>query len=332
MTTDAVIQLDHVSKRFPVRSPLLRRTVGSISAVDDVSLAVHRGEALGLVGESGSGKTTLGRLALRLTSVSDGRVLLDGTEITHLSRSQLRPYRRKIQVVFQDPYASFDPHATVLDSLRRTTQDACQRQPPAAPEAGRRSARPGRPAGGDALRYPHEFSGGQLQRIALARAIAVKPQVLVADEPVSSLDVSTQAQILELVRELQLELGMAVLFISHDLSVVRQLTTRVAVMYLGRLVEVGPTVEVTSDPKHPYTQALLSAVPIPDPDVQQQRKRIVLAGELPSPLHPPAGCRFHPRCPAAMDVCRHVDPTTITVGASSVSCHLYGDPPEETVT
>ena len=332
MTTDAVIQLDHVSKRFPVRSPLLRRTVGSIRAVDDVSLAVHRGEALGLVGESGSGKTTLGRLALRLTSVSDGRVLLDGTDITHLSRSQLRPYRRKIQVVFQDPYASFDPHATVLDSLGeplKTHASASRQQ--RRRQVGDLLVQVGLRAG-NALRYPHEFSGGQLQRIALARAIAVKPQVLVADEPVSSLDVSTQAQILELVRELQLELGMAVLFISHDLSVVRQITTRVAVMYLGRLVEVGPTVEVTSDPKHPYTQALLSAVPIPDPDVQRQRKRIVLAGELPSPLHPPAGCRFHPRCPAAMDVCRHVDPTTITVGASSVSCHLYGDPPEETVT
>jgi len=319
-----VLALHEVTKLFPVRSTVTRRTIGQVRAVDGVSLQVARGETVGLVGESGSGKSTIGRLALRLLDPTGGTISLAGTDVTTLSRRRMRPIRRHGQMVFQDPYSSLDPTARIAESIEEPLRVHDQ-----ASRAGRRERvvellSEVNLASDRAHRYPHEFSGGQLQRVALARALAVRPQFIVADEAVSSLDVSTQAQILQLMKRLQDEHGVAYLFISHDLSVVRNISDRIAVMYLGQLVEVGPAADVTTSPCHPYTQALLSAVPEPDPEVQRSRPRIVLAGDIPSAMHAPSGCRFHPRCPYAMDICREVDPAPVPrAGGGEVRCHLH---------
>ncbi len=316
--------LDRVSKTFPVRSPILRRVVGRVHAVDGATLTVGRGETVGLVGESGSGKSTLGRLALRLLQPDAGAIRFDGRDITRLGDGEVRPLRRSMQMVFQDPYSSLDPKATIADSvgeplrthlgLRGAARDArvgeLLERVHLSPEHARR--------------HPHQFSGGQLQRIALARALAVEPTFVVCDEPVSSLDVSTRAQVLDLMGELQRDLGLAYLFISHDLSVVRNVSHRVAVMYLGRVVETGSAARVVHDPQHPYTKALLSAVPIPDPVVQRQRERIILAGDMPDPTNPPSGCRFHTRCPIAMDVCTTEDPPWTTLSDGGAACWAVG--------
>jgi oligopeptide/dipeptide ABC transporter ATP-binding protein len=323
-TTELALDLSGVSKLFPVRTSLLRRVVGQIRAVDDVDLTVVAGETVGLVGESGSGKSTLGRLALRLIEPTDGRVVLAGTEISALPPGKLRAQRRSGQMIFQDPYASLDPRATVADNVGEPLQTHF-RLPRVEREA----------RVGDLLeqvslkrdhvhRFPHEFSGGQLQRIALARALAVRPRLIVADEPVSSLDVSTQAQILKLLGEVQDQFGVAYLFISHDLSVVRHISSRIAVMYLGQIVEIGDNDQVATNPAHPYTAALLSAVPIPAPRVQRSRKRIILRGDLPSGANIPGGCRFHTRCPYAMDICREIVPEPYTTPeGTTVRCHLH---------
>ncbi len=320
---DAVLQFENVSKLFPVRSPLMRRVTGRVRAVDGTSLEVRAGETVGLVGESGSGKSTLGRLGLRLLEPTAGRIVLAGRDITRLSPGQLRPLRRDIQMIFQDPYSSLDPHAPIAASIGEPLQV----------HLGIRGAERDRLVG-EALdkvrlsrsyleRYPHEFSGGQLQRIALARALAVHPKIIVADEPCSSLDVSIQAQVLGLLQDLQRDLGIAYLFISHDLSVVNHVSDRIAVMYLGRIVESGPTDEIINRPRHPYTQALLSAVPVPDPTVAR-RHRLALTGEPPSPARLPTGCRFQTRCPQVMDVCRTDDPPPVeSESGTTVFCHLY---------
>jgi oligopeptide/dipeptide ABC transporter ATP-binding protein len=313
----ALLELRGVEKDFPVRSPLLRRTTGHVRAVDCVDLTLERGETLGLVGESGSGKTTLGRIALGLLDPSGGQVLVDGTDVATLDRPGRRAVRRRLQFVFQDPYSSLDPYAPVGDSVA---------EPLRTHRVGDRPARRARvaelldlvglrPAVAD--RYPREFSGGQLQRIAIARALALDPELIVLDEPVSSLDVSTQADVVNLLAGLQDRLGVAYLFIGHDLAVVDHVSTRIAVMYLGRVVEQGPAAAFAR-PKHPYTQALLSAVPGRNP-----ADRTTLRGELPSPTTRVTGCRFHTRCPFAMDVCREVDPPLHTADDGSVSaCHL----------
>lgn len=319
-----VLSVEHLVKEFPLRSPVMRREIGSVHAVDDATLRVFPGETVGLVGESGSGKSTLGRLSLRLIEPTSGLIKVDGRDITLLPLRHLKWVRRKLQMIFQDPRSSFDPHATLADSIGE----------PLFTHLGMRRARRDQRAGelleqvglhrSMLSRYPHEFSGGQLQRLALARALALDPRLIVADEPLSSLDASTQAEILRLLESLQRDLGVAYLFISHDLSVIERISSRIAVMYLGRIVESGDTKAVATDPKHPYTQALWSAVPVADPVAQRRRHRILLAGDPPSPANLPSGCRFHTRCQYVMDVCRVVDPpATFTADGTTVYCHLH---------
>jgi oligopeptide transport system ATP-binding protein len=301
----AFLELCDVKTHFPVEQGILfRRHLGTIKAVDGISLTLARGEILGLVGESGCGKSTLGRTILHLIRPTSGAVVLAGKNLGSLGRSELRQARADFQMIFQDPYASLNPRMTVYDTLSEAIQ-AHTRVPSAE-----------MPARIDALmkrvglaprfirKYPHEFSGGQRQRIAIARALAVEPKLIVADEPVSALDVSIQAQIINLLAKLSREMRLTLIFISHDLSVVKHISDRIAVMYLGRIVELGPATQVFEKPIHPYTRALVSAVPVPNPDMARQRQRILLPGDPPSPMNPPAGCSFHPRCPFAIEKCR----------------------------
>ena len=319
--TPSVLEVKDLTKHFPVRSGLLGRTVGHVQAVDGVSFAIRKGETLGLVGESGSGKSTVGKAVMRLHDVTSGEVHLHGQDITNLSGQPLRTARQQMQMVFQDPYASLNPRLSVGSILTEplenyeTVARAERRQ-----YAGDLLERVGLRR--DALiRYPHEFSGGQRQRLGVARALALNPSLIVADEPVSALDVSVQAQVLNLLIRLQRELDLAYLFISHDLAVVEHISHRVAVMYLGTLVEVADKESLFANPTHPYTQALLSAVPKPDPTVR--RDRIILTGDIPSPIDPPSGCRFHTRCQFAEARCRAEVPKMRTVGGDhSVACHL----------
>ncbi len=301
---------------------MFTRASGSVKAVEDVSLTVAAGEAVGLVGESGCGKTTLGRAVLRLIETTGGTVRFDGEDITRLSAKELRARRRQFQMIFQDPFSSLNPRLTVGQSIGEALDIHRLTPDPAA-----RTVRIGellRSVGLEpehAERYPHEFSGGQRQRIGIARALAVEPRLIVCDEPVSALDVSVQAQVINLLQDLQRDRGLAYLFISHDLAVVEHLCQRVVVMYLGRVVELGETREVCRAPKHPYTQALLSAVPVVDPD--SKRQRIVLGGDVPSPINPPSGCPFHPRCPVAEARCRVELPALREVAPGRfVACHL----------
>jgi peptide/nickel transport system ATP-binding protein len=297
-TNGALVQLEDVKVYFPIKSGLvLDRHVGDIKAVDGVSFDIQRGETLGLVGESGCGKSTVGRAILRLYELTAGRILFDGKDLSNLGESELRPLRRRMQMVFQDPYASLNPRHSVGRMVGEPMRVHGL--------AGRRAAAGrvrellqivGLPADA-ASRYPHEFSGGQRQRIGLARSLALNPDFIVADEPVSALDVSIQAQIINLLENLQREFDLTYLFIAHDLAVVRHISDRIAVMYLGSIVEVSPAEELYDNPLHPYTISLLSAVPIPDPEVESQREAILLPGDLPSPANPPAACRFHTRCP-----------------------------------
>jgi oligopeptide/dipeptide ABC transporter ATP-binding protein len=316
-------------KHFPIQRGLLRRTVGHVQAVDGVDLRIHPGTTVGLVGESGSGKSTVGRLLLRLLEPTAGTVTFDGDDITHLPERKLRALRRGMQLVFQDPYSSFDPLATIADSLAEPMKSYLDLDAKGRSDRVAELLRTVRLNPEHRNRYPREFSGGQLQRIAVARALALSPKVLVLDEPVSSLDVSIQADIINLLADLQDELGLAYLFIAHDLAVVRHVSSRIAVMYLGRIVEEGPAAEVYGRAKHPYTEALLSAIPVPNPRRQRERERIVLEGDIPSAAAPPAGCRFHTRCPHVMDVCRTVDPPEfVTPDGTTVFCHLHTDGPE----
>ena len=319
-----LLELRDLRKEFRIEHGLLGRAKGALRAVDGVSVTVHPGETVGLVGESGSGKSTLARVALRLEQPTSGTIEFAGHDITKLRGAALRDVRREMQMVFQDPYSSLAPLSTVAGSIT---------EPLHAHRVGKRGDREDRVV--DLLqlvglspdlrnRYPLEFSGGQLQRVAIARALALEPRLIFLDEAVSSLDVSTKAQVINLLADLQARLGLAYLFISHDLSTVRHMSDRIAVMYLGRLVEIGEAAAVYEQPKHPYTEALLSAIPVPDPVVQRSRRRIVLTGDVPSPASPPPGCRFHTRCPYVMDVCRSVDPEPYrTADGTTVFCHLH---------
>ena len=303
---DVVIEARDLKKHFPVRGGVLNRARAFVRAVDGLSFAAHEGRTLGLVGESGCGKTTVGRTLLRLTDATDGRILYRGKDITHLKGSALRSLRSKIQIVFQDPMSSLNPRMTVRNILTEPLRFAAgKRRKEADDQVVDILERVGLKAN-HADRYPHEFSGGQRQRVGIARALATDPEFIVLDEPTSALDVSVQAQVLNLLRKLQDEMGLTYLFISHDLSVIRHMCDEVAVMYLGKIVEHAPVAELFSAPQHPYTQALLSAVPLPDPD--RKATRIILTGDVPSPVNPPRACRFHPRCPRAQANCATDEP------------------------
>jgi peptide/nickel transport system ATP-binding protein len=322
--SDALVELDDVKVWFPIKSGLvLDRHVGDVKAVDGVSLTIRRGETLGLVGESGCGKSTLGRAILRLYEPTAGSIVFDGQDISHMDDDKLRPLRRRMQMVFQDPFASLNPR----HSVGRIVGEPLRAHGLAARGDLSRRVRElleivGLPA--DAMgRYPHEFSGGQRQRIGVARALAVNPEFIVADEPVSALDVSIQAQILNLLESLQDDFKLTYLFIAHDLAVVRHISDRIVVMYLGKVVEVSPSDDLYTNPLHPYTISLLSAVPIPDPVVERQRRPILLSGDLPSPANPPSGCRFHTRCPYMQPTrCRDEPPPLRSLaGEHTVACH-----------
>jgi len=318
---DPLVEVRSLKKYFPIRKGLLQREVARVHAVDDVTFAVYEGETLGLVGESGCGKSTLGRTIVRLLEPTGGSVIFEGRDISSLGTRALRPLRRRMQMVFQDPYASLNPRkrvGSIIDtplkihgvpkSERRQRVQELLETVGLSPEHYNR--------------FPHEFSGGQRQRIGVARALALRPKLVVADEPVSALDVSIQSQMLNLLDDLQRELQLTYIFIAHDLGVVRHVSNRIAVMYLGKLVELSPAEELYQRPIMPYSEALLSAVPIPDPDLSHQRERIVLEGDVPSPINPPSGCRFHPRCRYMTDICREVEPPLTNYGNGHLAaCH-----------
>ena len=303
------LEIQNLKTHFPVeRGVIFRRQIGTVKAVDGVSLSLERGEILGLVGESGCGKSTLGRTILQLIPPTAGAVILAGKNLAQLDCRQLREARADFQMIFQDPYASLNPRMTVFDALAEAIQ---AHRKVAKTELSARVGELMKKVGlspRDLKKYPHEFSGGQRQRVAIARALAVEPKLIIADEPVSALDVSIQAQIINLLAKLSREMRLTLIFISHDLSVVKHISDRIAVMYLGKIIELGPALQVFEHPLHPYTQSLVSAVPIPDPDREQQRQRVVPPGDPPSPMNPPGGCCFHPRCAFAAAECSRVVP------------------------
>jgi oligopeptide transport system ATP-binding protein len=319
---DPVLELRDVRTHFTVRQGFLfARPAGTVKAVDGVTLSLARGEVLGLVGESGCGKSTLARTIMQLVPTTSGTVVLEGRNLTRGSEEEIREVRRDLQMVFQDPYASLNPRMTVYATLAEPLL-VHRRGSPA--EVRGRVAELMRIVGlapAYMQKYPHEFSGGQRQRIAIARALALEPKVVIADEPVSALDVSIQAQILNLLAELRRRMNLSLLFIAHDLSVVKHISDRIAVMYLGKIVELGPAAAVIEQPRHPYTRALVSAIPIPDPDRERARQRLAVAGDPPSPINPPAGCPFHPRCPHAREQCTVQVPPLLPAGpAHQAAC------------
>jgi oligopeptide transport system ATP-binding protein len=322
VAAEPLLSVRNMTKAFPIRGGFFKRQVGSVHAVDGVNFDIGPGETFGLVGESGCGKSTTGRCVLRLIEPSGGEIRFEGKDVLSLSGEKLRELRRDIQIIFQDPYASLNPRMTIgaiigeALTIHRLTKTRAQYEARIAhllETVGLQA--------GHMTRYPHEFSGGQRQRIGIARALAVEPKLIICDEPVSALDVSIQAQVINLLEDLQQKFGIAYLFVAHDLSVVEHISKRVAVMYLGRIVETAPARQLYASPKHPYTEALLSAVPIPDPSIK--RKRIRLKGEVPSPINPPSGCHFHTRCPLAQDICsREVPPLKESAPGQLVACHF----------
>ncbi len=322
MQDQVLVKVENLKKYYPVRGGVLRQITDWVQAVDDVSFEIYRGETLGLVGESGCGKTTVGRTILNLIEPTDGKVFIEGKNVFELNRRELKALRSEMQIIFQDPFASLDPRISIAESIAEgmkihrmgNGKERFEEVLSILKKVGMEEYH--------ARRFPHEFSGGQRQRIGIARALALKPKFIVCDEPVSALDVSIQSQVLNLLNDLQKEFNLAYLFIAHNLSVVEHISDRVAVMYLGKIVELATREELFRNPLHPYTQALMSAVPVPDPDLK--RERIILEGDVPSPLDPPSGCRFHPRCPFVMDHCKVEEPEFKPhPSGSQVACWLY---------
>jgi oligopeptide transport system ATP-binding protein len=320
---EVILRVENLKMYFPIQTGFFQRHTGDVKAVDDVSFFIYKGETLGLVGESGCGKTTTGRAILQLYKPTSGQVNFDGMDLVGLKGEGLRKMRRKMQMIFQDPYASLNPRMSVVDII---TEPLAVHRINSGKDKKERVAELMELVGLNAglmNRYPHEFSGGQRQRIGLARALALNPDLIICDEPISALDVSIQAQVVNVLEELQDRFGLTYLFIAHDLSMVRHISDRTAVMYLGKVVELADQEELFSHPLHPYTQALLSAVPIPDPASERKRRRIILEGDVPSPANPPSGCNFHPRCPLAQQVCQEVEPEWRESSPGHwVACHL----------
>jgi oligopeptide/dipeptide ABC transporter ATP-binding protein len=318
-----LIEINELVKYFPVRGGLMQRVVAWVQAVDNVSFNIRKGETVGLVGESGCGKTTVGRTMLRLIEPTGGSVTFNGVDVFSLKGNELKAMRRNMQIIFQDPYASLDPRMPIGESIAEGLKIHHIGTPRQRYDTVIEMLRKVGLEDYHARRYPHEFSGGQRQRIGIARALALRPEFIVADEPVSALDVSIQSQVLNILKDLQHEFGLTYLFIAHNLSVVEHISDRVAVMYLGKMVEMAGRDELFRNPLHPYTQALMSAIPVPDPTLR--RERIILEGDVPSPLNPPGGCRFHPRCPVAMVICGHEEPSFCQAGVEHlVACWRIG--------
>ncbi|WP_018923309.1 ABC transporter ATP-binding protein [Salsuginibacillus kocurii] len=324
---ETLVEVNDLKKHFPIKGGVLKRTVGHVKAVDGVTFSVYKGETLGIVGESGSGKSTLGRMIMRLLEPSEGSIEFDGEDITTLSQRQIRPMRKNLQMIFQDPYASLNPRMSVGEIIEEpmvvqdmfTKEERQERVIDLLKRVG---------LGAEArTKYPHEFSGGQRQRIGIARALSTRPQMIIGDEPVSALDVSVQSQVLNLMEDLQEEYNLTYIFIAHDLSVVKHISDRVGVMYLGKLAEIAPKDSLYDKPLHPYTQALISAVP--STNIEEVKERQVLEGDLPSPSNPPSGCPFHTRCPEAHERCKEKTPLLTDMGDGHyVACHLYTEPGE----
>lgn len=320
--TQPLVKVENLKMHFPIKGGILGKQVGEVKAVDGISFFIKKGETLGLVGESGCGKSTTGRMLLRLLEPTEGKIYFEGEDITKLSTNAMRKKRREMQMVFQDPFASLNPRHTVEKILEEPLIVHGVKNKAERKKRVRELLEVVGLSSWHAKRYPHQFSGGQRQRIGIARALAVNPKLIIADEPVSALDVSIQSQVLNLMQDLQKEFDLTYLFIAHDLGVVRHISDRVGVMYLGHIVELADSEKLYDDPKHPYTQALLSAVPIPD--VEHQKDRVILQGDVPSPSNPPAGCPFHTRCPAAMEHCASVKPVLKEVAEGHyAACHLY---------
>ncbi len=318
---ETLVEVNDLVKYFPVRAGLLQRVVNHLKAVDGVSFIVKKGETLGLVGESGCGKTTVGRTMLRLIEPTSGVIKFDGKDVLSLKPRELKAVRRDMQIIFQDPYASLDPRVPIGDSVIEGLHIHNIGTPRERVDIMRETLKKVGLEDYHARRYPHEFSGGQRQRIGIARALALRPRFIICDEPVSALDVSIQSQVLNILKDLQVEFGLTYLFIAHNLSVVEHVSDRVAVMYLGKIVELTTREELFRNPLHPYTQALMSAIPVPNPRLRRQR--VILKGDVPSPLNPPKGCRFHPRCPVAIEKCSHEIPPLLEVSPEHwVACWL----------